>query len=49
MIGTILTVILSFSAIYALHTYCRRTGVFYKPEKAKKVHKNRKPRTGASR
>lgn len=46
MIGTILTVLISFSAIYALHTYCRRTGVFYKPEK---VHKNRKPRTGASR
>lgn len=36
MIETILTVLISFSAIYALHTYCKRTGVFYKPEK---VHK----------
>ena len=49
MIETILTLLISFSAIYALHTYCRRTGVFYKPEKAKKVHKNRKPRTDGNR
>lgn len=49
MIGTILTVLISFSAIYALHTYCRKTGVFYKPEKAKKVHKNRNPRTDGNR
>lgn len=46
MISTIAVCAVCAALYIALQVYCRRTGVFYKPEK---VHKNRKPRTGASR
>ena len=49
MISTIAVCAMCAALYIALQVYCRRTGVFYKPEKVQKVHKNRKPRTGASR
>ena len=49
MISTIAVCAVCAALYIALQVYCRRTGVFYKPEKAKKVHKNRKPRTDGNR
>ena len=45
MIGTIFTVILSFSVFFALHTYCKRTGVFYTHER----NTSKNPRTDGNR